>query len=166
MKYVRISVFALLLAILACGCDFVRAALGKPTSEDIEAIRQRIAYEEKLRRDSILEAQILYEAQQAELLRQEAVRLRRFNISAGTFKDSLNAESLCAKIAADGYVATVYRYVSGTRFAVLLGGFDDNKEAMAKYAELSADPDFKFDICIYDAKSELDKIQKQTIIQQ
>jgi len=165
MKFIRISAAALLLAVLACSCDFVRATLGKPTSQDIQAIRDRLALEEQARQDSILEAQILLEAQQAELQRQETLRLRRFNVSAGTFKDSLNAEKLCATICDSGYEASVYRYVTGERFAVLLGGYDAKEQAIARLDELTADEKFTFDICVFDAQNELEKIQNQTISQ-
>ena len=166
MKSFKTISAALILVMLTCSCDFVRSALGKPTSADIERLRRIKASQEKAYQDSILQERLLQEALQAELEKKEASRLHRYNISAGTFTDSLNAENLCAAIKESGYDASVYRYVSGTRFAVLVAGYDDQAEAASRLHILMTDPDFKYDICIFDAQREIDKIQKQTIIQQ
>lgn len=158
----RIILSALVpLLLMAGGCDFVRASLGKPTSADIQALRERLAAEEQARIDSAAQAAKLLEEQRiAE--RYSGIPQHRWNVLAGTFKDSLNAVSLLDELQAEGVEARLLK-LRGNRTSVTLFSSDDNSEALAKMRELAADPSFRRETCIYDAQREIQTIEQQKI---
>ena len=162
MKTLKLFSLLAAVALLAGGCDFIRASLGKPTSADIQAIRDRIAMEEEAARkaeaDSIANAQLMAQEQEKALL-YSGNPAGRYNILSGAFKDSVNAVARMDEIRAKGYDARLLRMRSGY-MAVIVFVSDDSAEAYSRYNELAADSNFGFDICIHDAKAELQAYQQ------
>lgn len=162
MKILKIFAIIAAVALLTGGCDFVRASLGKPTSADIQAIRDRIAMEEEAARkaeaDSIANAKWMAEEQEKALL-YSGNPAGRYNILSGAFTDSLNAVTRMEEIRAKGYDARLLRMRS-RYMAVTVFVSDDSAEAYAKYNELNADSGFGYDICIHDAKAEMQACQQ------
>ena len=160
----KLRIFALGLVpllFLAGSCDFVRASLGKPTSADIQAVRERLAAEEQARIDSALRAaRLLEEQKRAE--RYSGIPQHRFNVLAGTFKDSLNAVSLLNDLDSAGVEARLLS-LRGNRTSVTLFSSDDNSEALSRMRELASDPSFRWEMCIYDAQREIQAIEQQKI---
>lgn len=162
MNYLKIIAIIAAVTLLAGGCDFIRASLGKPTSADIQAIRDRITLEEEAARkaeaDSIANAKKLAEDQARELL-YSGNPVGRYNILSGAFQDSVNAVARMEEIRAKGYDARLLRMRS-KYMAVIVFVSDDSAEAYAKCNELNSDSNFGYDICIHDAKAELQAYQQ------
>lgn len=160
----KLRIFALGLVpllFLAGSCDFVRASLGKPTSADIQAVRERLAAEEQARIDSALRAAVLLE-EQKRAERYSGIPQHRFNVLAGTFKDSLNAISVLDELEAAGVEARLLS-IRGGRTSVTLFSSDTNSVALSRMRELASDPSFRWEMCIYDAQREIQAIEQQKI---
>lgn len=163
MKFGKITVILALVAILSTSCDFFRSMCGKPTSADIQQILDDRAAAEQARQDSIARAERLL-AEQEHAARFSGLPQGRYNIVAASFRDSLNAVSFRAQLEEEGLDARLLKLRNGW-ISVSIFNSDDNVEALAKFREFKAIPSFRHDICIYDAKREIEKIQ-QTIISQ
>lgn len=162
MNYLKIFAIIAAVTLLTGGCDFIRASLGKPTSADIQNIRDARARAEeeacKARADSIANVQRLAEEKaKADLYSGNPVG--RYNILSGAFQDSAHAVARMEEIRAKGYDARLLRMRSGY-MAVIVFVSDDSAEAYSRYNELAADSNFGFDICIHDAKAELQAYQQ------
>lgn len=162
MKHLKLFAIISAVALLAGGCDFIRASLGKPTSADIQYIRDSIVLAEQAvlqaEADSIAAAKKMAEEQAlAEIYSGNPAG--RYNILSGAFSDSLNAVTRMEEIRSKGYDARLLRMRSHY-MAVIVFVSDNSADAYCKYAELSADPNFGYDMCVHDAKAELEAYQK------
>lgn len=164
MKFGKITVILALVALLSTSCDFCRSVCGKPTSADIQRILDERAAAEQARLDSIARAERLL-AEQEHAARFSGIPQGRYNIVAASFSDSLNAVSFRAQLEEEGLDARLLKLRNGW-ISVSLFSSDDNAEALAKFREIKTMPSFRHDICIYDAKREIEKLQQQTIISQ
>lgn len=153
-KYLTISLL-LLSSVMLAGCDFVRSALGRPTSADIEAKRQvilednRIAAEEKAKaeaaekysRDSLAAVNSFAGRETQMKLRSElpativSAPELRYCIIAGAFGTPSNAEKLQSDLAGRGFNAEILIYRSGIR-AVGVTPTDDIVELYDSYDRL------------------------------
>ncbi len=148
---------ALLLAalVMAPGCDKIRASLGKPTSAEIEAIRQAQEAREQAVRDSIAAAQAAAEA--AALAEQEAATpvIKRFYAVAGSFREEANISRTSALLEKHGFPVCILEFKNGMR-AVCIDGHETIAEAQRDKAALVAlDLDAVPDPWIYDTNQRL-----------
>lgn len=150
-------IFSLLLvsSVLLTGCDFVRSALGRPTSADIEAKRQLILEENRLAAEEKAKAEAAEKYSRDSLAaldsfagRGTQMKLRsalpativsapelRYCIIAGAFGTPSNAEKLQSDLAEKGFKAGILVYKSGIR-AVGVTPTDDIVELYNSYDRL------------------------------
>ncbi len=147
----------MLAVVLAAGCDFVRATLGKPTSEYIQFKRDSIAAAEQARIDSAIRAQKMLEEKER-LAHYSGIPTARYNVVAGSFKDSMNAVSLMEKMAQDSLDARLLKLRNGF-IAVSIFAADSSADAKAVLQDLIRKPGFG-EICLYDAKREIEALNK------
>ena len=168
MKNLKLFTLFVTVALLACGCDFIRATLGKPTSADIQAIRDRIATEAEAARkaeaDSIANAQRLAEEQAREAL-YSGHPAGRYNILSGAFKDSLSAVNMMEEFRSKDYDARLLSLRNGLTGVVIFVS-DDANETYARYGEMLADDSFKYPVYVHDAKAEIEVFQQLQQLQQ
>ena len=140
---------------LLTGCDFVRSALGRPTSADIDAKRQlileenRVAAEEKAKaeaaekysRDSLAALNSFADKGIQMKLRSElpativSAPELRYYIIAGAFGTPSNAEKLQSNLVEKGFNSEILVYRSGIR-AVGVTPTDDIVELYGSYDRL------------------------------
>lgn len=165
MKKTTVIVSIAAVVFLAAGCDFVRATLGKPTSQDIQNIRDSIAAAEQARIDSAIQAQKMLEEQER-LAHYSGLPAARYNIVAGSFKDSANAVSLMETMAGDSIDARLLKLRNGF-IAVTVFATDSSAEAKSRLRDFVADTSYRYEACIYDARRELEDLltskEEQTI---
>ena len=145
--------------LLAAGCDFVRATLGKPTSAYIQFKRDSISAAEQARIDSAILAQKLL-AEQEEAARYNGIPTARYNIIAGAFRDSLNAVTCMNGMNLDSIKPRLIHLRSNFT-AVSLYASDDLAQASEMLSNLQASPDFKVEVCLYDAVSEIAELERK-----
>lgn len=140
---------------LLTGCDFVRSALGRPTSSDIEAKRQVILEENRLAAEEKAKAEAAEKYSRDSLAaldsfagRGTQMKLRsalpativsapelRYCIIAGAFGTPSNAEKLQSDLEEKGFKAGILVYKSGIR-AVGVTPTDDIVELYNSYDRL------------------------------
>lgn len=147
------------LMVLFTGCDAVRSMLGKPTSEEIELLRQKKAAAEKAKADSVAlvaaqeaaRADSLAQAQKAQSLLEG-----RYKVVIGSFKDIANADRLQAKVEKLGMNVERMHFSNG--FEVLsVFSSDELREANRKMQALLQSDDVSYDLWIYDTERSLHK---------
>lgn len=116
------------------GCDFVRSSLGKPTSSDIEALRARKAAAEKAEADSIAAVKAEQERVAAELAAAEAAAAERWFAVVGAFRDAENADSLAAKLEANGVKVTRFDFKNGLKVVAVAGEESMRNPDLARYS--------------------------------
>ena len=151
MRLFRLSAILLTAILMFSSCDAVRSMLGKPTSQDIEVLKQELAeLKAQAAADSVAAAAAEAERLAAE---QEAAQHQvkaRYYVALGGFKVPSNAVNYKAYLESQGYDITAVRFRTG--YDVLLAdGTDDLREAlrsMSKFIryEKTCPPD----IWIYD----------------
>ena len=140
---------------LLTGCDFVRSALGRPTSADIEAKRQVILEENRMAAEEKAKAEAAEKYSRDSLAaldsfagRGTQMKLRsalpativsapelRYCIIAGAFGTPSNAEKLQSDLEEKGFKAGILVYKSGIR-AVGVTPTDDIVELYNSYDRL------------------------------
>ncbi len=152
---------ALLIAVtLLTGCDFFRSLVGKPTSKDIERMKQEAAEKARKQRelDSINRAKAIelenarrLEAANAGLLDESE---GRFHVVIGSFKLEGNASNFLERLEKDGYTPRKFKFNNG--FDVVSAGVYDNyreaRKAMYDILEYEKCPE---DVWIYDINQNL-----------
>lgn len=164
MKFGKITVILALAAFLSTGCDFFRSVCGKPTSADIQRIVEERAAAEKARQDSIALAERL-RAEQELAAHFSGVPQGRYNLVAASFGDSLNAVAFRSQLEQEGFDARLLKLRNGM-ISVSLFYSEDKDAAQAEFRRIRALPSYRHDLCLYDARREIEKIQQQTIISQ
>ncbi len=152
-------------AALLTGCDFFRSIVGKPTSKDIERMRQEeLAKARKQReQDSIdrINALKLQEAMAKEKEGYLDESAGRYHVVIGSFRVSDNAEKMYSLLEREGYKPFKFKFNNGFE-AVSVAAFDNYRDAldqMYKVMEFQYCPD---DIWVYDIRQNLhEKYQGQ-----
>lgn len=123
MAILPAAALAFLLA-AACGCDRIRASLGKPTSADLEAIRaERAAEHERAVKDSIaaVEQARLQAAQAAADSAAASAVLKRYYAVAGAFKEASGAKIYEDKLRENGFRVRTFDFRSGLKVVCVEG---------------------------------------------
>ena len=139
----RIVSYVCVLAVMASlgtGCDFIRASLGKPTSEDLAKIRNERNAREQFLRDSIAAVRAAEESQQATPAPEasapaESQPLKRYYAVAGAFKNPEGAQEYVDKLQARNLSVHVFDFKSGLK-VVCLEGHDNLQDARQDLAQL------------------------------
>lgn len=164
MRFGKIIVLLVLVALSATSCDFFRSVCDKPTSADIQRIVEERAAAEQARLDSIARAERLL-AEQEHAARFSGLPQARYNLVAASFGDSLNAVTFRAQLEEEGYRACLLK-LRNRMTAVTIFSTENKDEALAMLREIKAKPEYRHELCIYDAQREIEKIQQQTTISQ
>ncbi len=153
-------------AALCSSCDFIRAALGRPTSADLENMRVKLAeIREQQRQDST--AQALADSLAAAAADSTAMAAaespadsipvvipkeeltKQYHVIAGCFSTPEAAIKECSRIRAAGCTAALVFKLRTDRFAVSCFGGDTCQEAEDAMAELSGSEICPPDLWIY-----------------
>ncbi len=153
MKVFKLIITLAAAMMLLTGCDFFRSIMGKPTSKDIERMRQEAV--EQARRQRIkdsLAAIELSKAQEQQKQSQENLldeSAGRYHVILGSFKVDGNAEKMYALLEKNGYSPRVIRFNNGFE-AVSVAAYDNYREALKAMYDVM---EFEFcpeDVWIYD----------------
>ena len=129
----RIVSFVLVLAgvFALSGCDYIRASLGKPTSADLEVLRQEKAAREQAARDSVaaaLEEEVRETAlRMAEKAAADSIAAsvpKRYYAVAGAFREAAGAQVYIDKLKDNGFAVRTFDFKSGLK-VVCVEGSDD-----------------------------------------
>ena len=97
---------------LLTGCDFFRSLVGKPTSKDLERMRQEALEQERLQReqDSLNRVRAL-ELEQARIAAENSLEnAGKYHVILGSFKVEGNAEKMYAVLEKNGYKPRVIEF--------------------------------------------------------
>lgn len=159
MKAFRLVSTLLVALVLVTGCDFFRSIVGKPTSEDLERMRQEALDQARKQReqDSINKARAIElekaktEAEQANLLDESA---GRYHVILGSFKVESNAGKMHALLEKNGYRPRLIKFNNGFD-VVSVAAYDnywDALKAMNRIMEYEFCPE---DVWIYDIRQNM-----------
>lgn len=129
MKRILRAVLAFFSAfIILTSCDTVRSILGKPTSADLEKLRQEQLAREKAVRDSI--AQAREEAARLEAEKAAEVQIKHYYVVVGSFSVPENAERCSEKMEKNGFEVKRFKFRNGLNVVSILGT-DNLRQAYA-----------------------------------
>ena len=159
MKAIRIASVLALVVMLVSGCDFFRAMVGKPTSEDME--RMRIQKEKQARKereqDSLAKVQqMLLEQQRAQALENSLSNTGRYHIVLGSFKVADNAQKMNEEIVRRGYTPRIITFNNGFE-VVSVAHYDNYFKALKEMEKIQEWDICPEDIWIYDLQQNLHK---------
>ena len=174
MKKFGLFVAVMGVALSVCtGCDFIRASLGKPTSDDLKKISAEVKAREQQLRDSIAavraaEAPAEPAAVQPEAVQPAAVQpvqqpaapaaapatLKKYYAVAGAFKNPEGAQKYVALLEEKGFDVQLFDFRSGLK-VVCVAGSDSLEEAQAGVAALRELKLSDSDPWIYNTKQKL-----------
>ena len=152
-------------AVLATGCDFIRASLGKPTSADLEILRR-----EKHAREAAESAQVEAEAAAADSAATDSASiepivsapsaesgsLKKYYAVAGAFKEEQGAQAYIEKLRENGFQVYVFDFRSGLKVVCAEGSdsLEDVRKDVAALKRLGLSPS---DPWIYNTNQKLHK---------
>ncbi|HIR34421.1 MAG TPA: SPOR domain-containing protein [Candidatus Coprenecus merdigallinarum] len=159
MKVFRLVSALVVALMLVTGCDFFRSIMGKPTSKDLERMRQEALEQERRQRiqDSVDRARQLElekamkEEQQADLLDESA---GRYHVILGSFKVEGNAEKMFALLGKNGYTPHRIRFNNGFD-VVSVAVYDDYRDALRAMNDIMEYEFCPEDVWIYDIRQNL-----------
>ncbi len=165
-KFVKFLPALLIAALLFTGCDFFRSLVGKPTSKDIERMKQEALAKARKQRelDSINNAKALelerarIEAENANLLDETA---GRYHVIIGSFKVEGNAVQFLERLEKDGYTPRKFRFNNGFDL-VSVGVYNNYREALKAMNDVLEYEKCPEDVWVYDINQNLHV--KRTII--
>ena len=127
---------------LLSGCDYLRAALGKPTSADIEDMRIAQEIEAKRVADSIARVEFVRDSIAKvvadSLALQEAALSaipRNYYVIIGSYMEDKSVEECRNKLMGEGVESTVIQFRNGFKL-VAVGGFAKFSEAKVKMNQI------------------------------
>jgi len=115
MKIFKIVPAILIVMTLATGCDLFRSILGKPTSKDLEAMREAQLKKEliiKARKDSLLKVAEANRAKSIAKVEESALK-DGFYVIMGSFKVKSNADRMLSMLKEHGYSPIRIKFKSG-----------------------------------------------------
>lgn len=153
MNAFKLIVTLMAAVMLFTGCDFFRSIVGKPTSKDIERMKQETLEQARRQReqDSIEKVKAL-ELEQAkaeaakDILDESA---GRYHVILGSFKVDGNAEKMYALLEKNGYTPKVIRFNNGFE-VVSVAAYDNYREALKAMYDIMEYPFCPEDVWIYD----------------
>lgn len=159
MKAFRLISILLVALMTVTGCDFFRSIVGKPTSKDLERMKQEALEQSRKQRelDSINRAKALElekakaAAEQANLLDESA---GRFHVIIGSFKVDGNAGKMCAMLEKNGYTPKIIKFNNGFD-VVSVAAYNDYGQALKTMEDIK---EFQFcpeDVWVYDINQKL-----------
>ena len=159
MKVFKLIVTMAVAMMLLTGCDFFRSILGKPTSKDLERMKQESLEKARVEReqDSLAKVRAL-ELEQAKVAREEAGYLDesagRYHVILGSFKVDGNAEKMMALLKESGYSPRMIKFNNGFD-AVSVAAYDNYRDALKAMYDIM---EFEFcpeDVWIYDVNQNM-----------
>lgn len=156
MKFFKLIITLAAAMMLLTGCDFFRSIAGKPTSKDLERMRQEALEQERRQRiqDSIDRAKAL------ELARAEAEaadlpeNVGRYHVVVGSFKVEGNAGKMRALLEKNGYTPRVIEFNNGFE-VVSVAAYDNYRDALRAMRELMELQFCPEDVWIYDVNQNM-----------
>lgn len=149
--------FALFLAVITAtsGCDLIRAAFHKPTSKDLEVLRQeKLAKEQAVKDSAAAAAALARAAADSAKVAPDTVstKEKRYCVIAGSFSFEENASSYVKELRDKGYDAYYFRYRSH-RYNVALYATDDRNQAYRDCESFASSGDCEGTPWVYESKS-------------
>jgi len=161
MNIKRFIIANLIMILSLSSCDSIRSMVGKPTSSDIEIIRQAVEIIEKAARDSAAAVKAEQERLSAEAAAVTAVVKKvspqydkRYYVIVGSFQQKNNAEKLVRSMEKLGHDAVIFDFKNGYT-AVGVCGTNDSYVAQRKKKDLYAVDITPYDIWVYDTSRNL-----------
>lgn len=157
MKAFRLIPVLLAALVLFSGCDFFRSLVGKPTSEDLERMRQEAVEQERQRRqDSIDKTRAIALAQaEAEAAKQDQLAgTGRYHVILGSFKVEDNAGKMDAMLKNNGYTPRVIKFNNGFS-AVSAASYDNYRDALKAMYDIMEFEYCPEDVWIYDLNQKM-----------
>lgn len=157
MKYIaglRYIVFALVVAFVLQGCDWVRGMMGMPTSDDIERMKVELQQQQDREQAEAVRVQRMQDSIKAVEAEQIARRISGYYVVLGSFKDYRNADALETLVKGKGYAARSIMLKNGYKM-VAVGGFNTLSEANREMEKLGENDFGAYDMWVYSAAQEL-----------
>ena len=159
MKAFRLVSTLLVALMLVTGCDFFRSLVGKPTSKDLERMKQEALEQSRKQRelDSINRAKALElekakaAAEKENLLDESA---GRYHVILGSFKVEGNAGKMYALLEKNGYTPRVIKFNNGFE-VVSVAAYDNYREALKAMNDVMEYEFCPEDVWIYDINQNL-----------
>ena len=159
MKTFRLIATLVVAAMLLTGCDFFRSLVGKPTSKELEKIKQEAVEQARKQRalDSINEAKALQleqekaAAEKAGMLDESA---GRYHVILGSFKVDGNAEKMYALLEKNGYTPKVIKFNNGFD-VVSVAAYNNYRDALKAMEDIMEYPFCPEDVWIYDINQKM-----------
>ena len=156
MRVVKLIMTLAAAAMLLTGCDFFRSLVGKPTSKDLERMRQEALEQERLQReqDSLNRVRAL-ELEQARIAAENSLEnAGKYHVILGSFKVEGNAEKMYAMLEKNGYKPRVIEFNNGFE-AVSVAAYNDYREALRAMEDIMEYQFCPEDVWIYDVSQNM-----------
>ncbi|HJB43702.1 MAG TPA: SPOR domain-containing protein [Candidatus Coprenecus merdipullorum] len=158
MKAFRLVPVLMVALMLVTGCDFFRSLVGKPTSKDLERMRQEAVEQARKQRiqDSVnkareLELEKARAAEQANLLDEST---GRYHVILGSFKVEGNAAKMNAMLEKNGYTPRVIEFNNGFE-VVSVAAYDNYWDALKAMNDIMEYEFCPEDVWIYDIRQNM-----------
>ncbi len=158
-KSIKFLPALLIAAVLFTGCDFFRSLVGKPTSKDIEKMKQEALIKARQQRqlDSINKAKAL-ELEAARIAAENEGRLDeslgRYHVILGSFKVDGNAAKFLERLEKDGYTPRAFKFNNGFDL-VSVGVYNNYREALKAMNDVLEYEKCPEDVWVYDINQNL-----------
>lgn len=159
MKAFRLVSTLLVAMMLVTGCDFFRSLVGKPTSKDLERMKQEAVEQARKQRelDSVNRVKALElekakaAAEQKSLLDESA---GRYHVILGSFKVEGNAGKMYALLEKNGYTPRVIKFNNGFE-VVSVAAYNNYHDALRDMNEIMEYEFCPEDVWIYDIRQNM-----------
>ncbi len=159
MKAFRLVSTLLVAMMLVTGCDFFRSLVGKPTSKDLERMKQEAVEQARKQRelDSVNRVKAL-ELEKAKAAAEQESKLDesagRYHVILGSFKVEGNADKMYALLEKNGYTPRVIKFNNGFEVVSVAAynNYHDALKAMNDVMEYEFCPE---DVWIYDIRQNM-----------
>ncbi|HIZ87136.1 MAG TPA: SPOR domain-containing protein [Candidatus Coprenecus pullistercoris] len=143
--------------VLLTGCDFFRSLVGKPTSEDLERMRQEAMEQERLQREQDSIARVRAAELEQEALRQQNLldeSKGRYHVILGSFKVEGNAEKMISLLRKNGYTPEKIQFNNGFE-VVSVAAYDNYRDAVRAMEDVMEYQFCPEDVWVYDIRQNM-----------
>lgn len=157
MKAFKLIVTLMAAVMLFTGCDFFRSLVGKPTSKDLERMKQEALEQARRQReqDSINRAKaIALEQAQEEARKNSIENAGRYHVILGSFKVEGNAEKMLSLLEKNGYTPRKIEFNNGFE-VVSVSAYDNYREALRAMEDVMEYEFCPEDVWVYDVNQNM-----------
>lgn len=157
MKSFRIIPVLMISVLVFTGCDFFRSIVGKPTSKEIEKMKQESLAKIKKQREldslKLVNERIARERLEEEQ-RNSLENKGRYHVIIGAYRDYANADRMFSTLEKDGYSPYFVNFSNGLR-GVSVVACQDLRKALGEADRLLEHTYCPDDIWVYDIKQNI-----------